>query len=201
MICNPSAIKAVLLFALLALMIPSSSAVTPQYVFNRGDFATGNYPYDVAIADVNGDGRPDLIVPNFGDGTVSVLLGQANGLFAKQKVFPTAQGPVAVVVADFNHDGKLDLAVATSISSVTVVSILLGSGNGTFQPHVDYDVGSYPLVGLLAADFNHDGNMDLAALNYSSNTVSILLGKGDGTFAAKVDYAVGSSQMPWWPRT
>ena len=175
--------------AFLFCTISCCAAVSPQYVFNRADFATGHFPYAVATADVNGDGRQDVIVANRGDNTVSVFLGKSSGMFATQKTYPTAMGPVAVVAADFNHDGKPDLAVATAAG---VVSILLGTGKGTFLPHVDYQAGAGPFA-LSVGDFNHDGNLDLAVLNSSSNTVSILLGKGDGTFQPKVDYAVGSS--------
>ncbi len=72
------------------------------------------------------------------------------------------------------------------------VSILLGSGTGTFAPAVNYAVGSGPQA-VCSADFNGDGKMDVASVNTSGNTVSILLGSGTGTFAPAVNYAAGSS--------
>lgn len=94
----------------------------------------------------------------------------------------------AMASADFNHDGMRDLAIPNSGNDT--VSILLGKGDGTFQPQATYatGVGAYAVA---VGDFNADGNPDLAIANFSANTVSILLGKADGTFQTKQDYATG----------
>jgi hypothetical protein len=89
----------------------------------------------------------------------------------------------AIAVGDFNHDGKLDLAVVSSCCPNGGVSILLGKGDGTFLPSVNYSAGEQP-VSIVAADFNGDGNLDLAVANSLSTYVSILIGNGDGTFQA-----------------
>ena len=74
------------------------------------------------------------------------------------------------------------------------VSVLLGNGDGTFQPQVTYAVGSWPDA-IVAGDFNGDGRTDLAVANFDSNDVSVLLGNGDGTFRPQVSYPVGSQPV------
>ena len=102
-------------------------------------------------------------------------------------------GPSAIVTGDFTGDGRTDLAVANYYDND--VSILLGNGDGTFQPQVTYAVGSGPDA-LVAGDFNGDGRTDLAVANYGSNDVSILLGNGDGTFAAPGQFATTPYATP-----
>jgi uncharacterized repeat protein (TIGR01451 family) len=107
--------------------------------------------------------------------------------FAAAKSYPVGTGPVAVVVGDFNGDGKPDLAVANQGSSN--VSILLGNGDGTFQPAVNYGAGNSPSV-IAVGDFNADGKLDLAVFQAGTSvssvagSISVLLGNGDGTFQA-----------------
>ena len=93
--------------------------------------AGGGRPVSVAMGDVNGDGKQDLVVANSSDNTVSVLLGNGNGTFQNQQTFATGVRPQSVVLGDVNGDGKLDIAVANE--GGTSVSVLLGNGNGTFQ--------------------------------------------------------------------
>ncbi|HEV2351742.1 MAG TPA: FG-GAP-like repeat-containing protein [Terriglobia bacterium] len=182
---------------LLATLGPCTSVVRGQtYLYNRADFAVGRSPYAVVAADFNGDGKLDLAVANRDDNTVSILLGKPDGTFAAQTVYPTGTSPVALVAADFNGDGKLDLAVVNNNPSGTgSVSILLGNGDGTFQSHVDYQVGAQP-IGIVSADFNGDGKQDLAVANNLDSTVSILLGSGDGTFRTGVPIP-----LPGYPQT
>jgi hypothetical protein len=99
-----------------------------------------------------------------------------------------ADSPVranALAVGDFNHDGKIDLAVVSGCCPNGGVSILLGNGDGTFLPSINYSAGEQPLS-VVAADFNRDGNLDLAVANSLSNYISILIGNGDGTFKPAV---------------
>ena len=93
-------------------------------------FATGIDPFSVAIGDVNGDGKADIVVANSGSNTVSVLLGNGNGTFQTAATFAAGIDPIAVAVGDLNGDGKLDIVVANEGSNT--VSVLLNSANGNF---------------------------------------------------------------------
>jgi hypothetical protein len=95
--------------------------------------------------------------------------------------FETGGRPQSVAVGDFNGDGVLDLA--------TNVSVLLGNGDGSFQPAQSFDGG----ISVAVGDFNGDGALDLVVANARSNNVSVLLGNGDGSFQPARHFSVGSS--------
>ncbi|WP_353851885.1 Calx-beta domain-containing protein [Microcystis sp. LE18-22.4A] len=98
--------------------------------------------------------------------------------------------PISVTVGDFNGDGKSDLAVANHSSSN--VSVLLGTGTGSFGPATNFTVGISPRS-VTVGDFNGDGKSDLATANRSSSNVSVLLGTGTGSFGTATNFTVGSS--------
>ena len=166
----------------------------------RTDFAAGGSPRSVAIADFNGDSRFDLAVANSNSHTVSVLLGDGSGMFQAPSSYSTGKDPIAVAIEDMNRDGRLDLVVAnwdflgrwsfeeqTTLSSV---SVLMGHGDGTFGPRSDFTIGGHP-VGVAIADFDADGNPDVATPNSSGRRVSVLIGRGDGSFAPKRFFPAG----------
>ena len=107
-------------------------------------------------------------------------------------------GPVSVATGDFNHDGKLDVAVASSYVKAgqysTQVQVLLGHGDGTFRPAVNYSVGEAP-QSVAVADFNKDGNLDLVVANQIGDSVSVLLGNGDGTFQPAMTFATAQDPL------
>jgi FG-GAP-like repeat len=113
------------------------AAASPQYLFNRADFPTGNFPSGVAAGDFNNDGRPDVAVSNRIDNSISIFLGWQDGTPAPKTDIPVATSPWGLVVADFNHDGNLHIAMTgTCGQNCGVVSILLGNGDGTFASYV-----------------------------------------------------------------
>ena len=152
-------------------------------------YGTGGRPKFTAIADLNGDGKLDLVTANQDASTTSILLGNGNGTFQSKADYGTCSHAHEVAVGDFNHDGKRDLAVACWGGSV--ISILLGNGNGTFEAKTDIGSGSAP-HSLVVGRFNADTYDDLAVANHDGNTVGILLGTSSGSFDIVVTYAVGS---------
>jgi hypothetical protein len=152
-------------------------------LFNPGGDATS-----FAVGDFDNDGRPDMALTT-SQGTVNIYIPAIGG----GPALTAGTTPAFVAIGDFNRDGNSDLAVASSGSNN--VTILLGNGNGTFQPGVNYAVGTAP-VHLLVADLNGDGKQDLAVANSGSNNLSVLLGNGNGTFQPAVNFAAGTS--PRW---
>jgi hypothetical protein len=156
-------------------------------------YGTGSYPMQAVAADVNGDGKLDVLATNRLDGSVSVLLGNGNGTFVAQAAFSAGSYPHGLVVADVNGDGKFDVVVASTgySGAGNSVSVLLGNGNGTFAPPLAVTTGQAPIA-VAAGDLNGDGTVDLVVANNMGGTISVQLGNGDGTFKSQATYAVGS---------
>lgn len=151
----------------------------------RVDYPLAGSGTAVAAADLNGDGKPDIVVTSTGNGdVVSVLLGRGDGTLQPRSDFP-APLSLAFAVADVNRDGKLDVAVTGA--DVGSVSVLLGNGDGTLQPKVDVPIGQDPLS-IAIADVNGDGKPDLIVGDTTTKyVVGALLGNGDGTFQPQID--------------
>ena len=136
----------------------------------------------IALADVDRDGRPDLVTVAPSSG-VAVRLGEGNGTFGEPRVvLDGSRSPSAVVAADFDSDGKIDLAVAFP----SYVRLMLGRGDGAFD-----DVSGSPAIesvsALTAGDFDGDGRIDLA-IGSAAGTVSVMRGQGRRDLADPVDY-------------
>ena len=153
------------------------------------NFPGGVQPQYVSMADLNGDGNLDLVVPNRATNNVSIFLGDGTGNFGTATNYQVGTYGFASVVGDFNGDIIPDIAVANWGSSN--VSVLLGTGTGTFNPATNFAVGSSPWS-VAMGDFNGDGKLDLATANISSNNVSILLGTGTGSFNPATNFSVGN---------
>ena len=157
--------------------------------------SVGSFAQSVAAADVNGDGKLDLISANSGDGsgnTLSVLTNNGNGGFTLQSTLIVGKSPWSVIAVDVNGDGKPDLICANQ--SDGTLSVLTNDGNGGFPTVATYTVGSYP-YSVIAADVNGDGRMDLICANAGDSTLSVLTNNGRGGFVTSGTYHVGSYPM------
>ena len=198
------------LFAVLAIVPATSQSIkfAPAVPYD-----SGLDPTSVAVADLNGDGTPDLVVANYcqnancNAGAVEVLLGNGDGTFQSAVTYSTG-GYYAnsVAVGDVNGDGVPDLVVADWCGTVDqygclyqsgAVSVLLGNGDGTFQPAVIYNSGGLDAFSVAISDLKGDGRLDLVVSNtyYGggdyNGSVGVLLGNGDGTFQPAVSYDTG----------
>jgi hypothetical protein len=140
-------------------------------------FAAGDGPVSVAIGDLDGDGRPDLATANMLANSVSVLLGEGDGLFAPDREYQAGGDPRSVAIGDLNRDGRADIVSVSA--DADSVSVRLNRGDGSFAGARRYSDPGGP-VALAIGDLNGDGGLDVVTANRTSN-VSVLLNSGNGT--------------------
>ncbi|HEY7088119.1 MAG TPA: VCBS repeat-containing protein [Tepidisphaeraceae bacterium] len=178
----------------------------------QGSFTTPSYRYllstliaDVAVADLNADGKPDVVTANTDTDTASVLLGNGDGTLRYSNSasdFAAGDWPSSVALGDFNHDGAPDIVTANSAGDD--ITILLAHGDGTFWVPQHVPAGPYPRA-LAMGDFNRDGRPDLAAAGYNyvsdTNTLSVLLNDNNWTIRNYVGPSGGnwSTAGNWSP--
>jgi hypothetical protein len=198
------------------LLFAQASWSAPNFFRPVQSYRSGGWrAVSTAVADVNGDGKLDLLVANecissdnCTSGNVGVLLGNGDGTFHAAQVYSSG-GYLAtsIAVADVNGDGKPDVLVAHTCGDSTcsdrgVVGVLLGNGDGTFQPAQTYGAGGYRTVSVAVADVNRDGKPDVVVANEfivcvdhscrDNGSAGVLLGNGDGTFQTAQAYDSGS---------
>jgi hypothetical protein len=165
--------------------------------------ATGDKDNFAILADVNRDGKLDLI------GDWGVALGKGDGTFATPIHLPTSIQHITVMASgDFNHDGVPDLAVGTSVQvnnnpPTATLNILLADGKGSYTLKGQQQLANTDTISALAvADMNGGGTADLIfdssqfVNQTSTSNLTVRLGNGDGTFGSPINYPLeGSAQM------
>jgi hypothetical protein len=184
----------------LGVIAPYAAGPAPSFA-RQVSYRAGISPSSVAIADLNGDGKPELVVADYGEPSrVSVFLNKGDGGFQAKRDYLTGAAPISLAIGDLNADGKLDLATA-NLRALTI-SVLLNRGDGSFEPKVDYRAGTRPLS-VAIGDLTGDGKPEVvtsnaylaAKQNRNPGTVSVFVNKGAGSFEPKVDYPTG--KFPW----
>ena len=193
--------------------VSTSGSITSSSFEPKLDFISGNAPFGVNIHDLDGDGKPEVIISNIGNNNVSVFpnISTPGSLttssFAARQNFATGSGPQAAAIGDVDGDGKPDIAVANlNAATVSVLRNTSTPGSITgvsFAAKVDFATPSQPQVAALA-DFDGDGKLDLATANISGNTASVMRNVASsgsittGSFETRVDLSLGagaSTQM------
>ncbi len=189
---------AIPLVAVITFLSPAFAAQPLFLPASIYDAAGGGGAWAVSVADLNGDGKADMLVTT--GNSVDVLLGNGDGTFKPAVIYPMINGALGLTVADMNGDGKPDIIVASyggGSNGDGSVEVLLGNGDGTFQSALIYDSGGPFTYSVAVADFNKDGKLDVVVTDCSPSTgsacglVGILLGNGDGTFKPVVVYNSG----------
>jgi hypothetical protein len=176
-------------------LLSFSAPVTYNIGTQSDTFVPNAAPINVVTADFNGDGKLDLVVAHKAENSVYFLAGNGDGAFQSAVQIPIGEAIEGrEFVGDFNNDGKLDLFLPGDTSTANHPIILLGNGNGTFQPRIDSSsfavTGTYPR-GWCVGDFTGDGKLDIA-VTLPSTTINdaggylVLPGNGDGTFKAAI---------------
>jgi len=155
-------------------------------------YPAGPGPYYVFVADVNGDGKLDLVASDSYTANIAILIGNGDGTFKAATLMPAGESPGALVAADFNNDGSVDLAAIDGLAST--ILLFIGNGDGTFQQSTSTP-GGYGFGDLVFADFNNDGFIDLAAAYAGSNDAIMFLNNGKGGFTPSASYLLGGNPL------
>jgi hypothetical protein len=179
----------------LSLLAIQTAFAAQPLSFTTNTFTVGASPLSVAVADLNGDGKPDLVSANQDDDTLTVLTNNALGQFTLKATLPAGPSPQSVTTADVNGDGYQDIICANAGSRSSgyqgTLSVFTNDGTGNFALMSTLDVGGFAIC-VAAADLNGDGKMDLISANNDDNTLTVLTNNGTGQFTMSYLATVGN---------
>ena len=189
----------------LAVVSTGTDSVGIFFGYGNGSFreqvtySTGNNssPVSLAVADLDDDGRLDIVIANDNSHTIGILYGFENGIFTQMVAYSTEHSSTlrSVIVNDLNNDGQRDIAFADY--GTNSIGMLLGKGNRTFDDVMTFTlgIGARP-ISIVVGDFNDDGRVDMAVACYGTANVGVLLGSGNGTFSLLTNYFTGEGSRP-----
>lgn len=180
-------------------VLSNHSSIGSVSVTNEGTIPIGAFTSDLAISDIDGDGKNDILASASGVSSVAIYRNTSSAgiiSFAAANNFAIGGGCKKISVNDLDGDGKLDIAaVNSSGSNVSILKNTSSAGNLSFNAFSNFATGLHP-YSMSCGDINGDNKPDLLIVNYDANTFSILKNTSSGaniSFAANVDYATGGN--------
>ena len=167
--------------------------VTAQgLTFTTNTYSVGGGP-QIAVADINGDGRLDLITANHNTNTLTFLTNNGSGGFGFYATLTVGPNPGYIIAADLSGTGKLDLITANN--GANTLTVLTNNGSSGFGSNATITVGNSP-QSIVAADVNGDGKLDLICANLTNpGTLTVLTNNGNGVFGFNTTLTVGKNPV------
>ncbi len=195
------------------LAFANDNGLSVEVFFGNGDGSFSNSPAIIPDADgfanrlisgdVNNDGNEDLVAVRYYDNSLAVILGNGDGTFQNEVIYPTGNLPLGGALGDLNRDGFLD--IVTPNQQDGTVSVLLNNGDGTFGDHTDYQVdyhfndptNYYPQPeDVEIGDLNGDRKLDVVIADAGTNQITVLNGNGDGTLNQFGPVLINTGTLP-----
>jgi len=179
----------------------ATGSINASSFTDKADFTTGTSPVNIAVGDLNGDGKPDIAVVNAGSNSFSVFINNSSagtiGFATKVDITTLHPNIRAIAIADFDGDGLNDVVTSSSSNNTLLTYRNVSSLNGAFNavPAQGITVSATP-YSIVVQDFNGDGKPDIAVAHYGSNVISVIQNQSEiGTFSlsSRIDFVSGSS--------
>jgi hypothetical protein len=168
---------------------PPDSRPAVSFLITATYATGGSRPENPVFADLNGDGKLDIAVPNKNSGTIGILIGNGDGTFQAAKTYAATATAFGITVGDLDSDGDRDI-VLTHAFGGSSLEIMLNNGSAVFTRVAGYMVGGDPAP-VTILDINNDSKPDLLVPQNADGTIAVLLGNGNGTFQAQQSFASG----------